>query len=181
MDSPVISFKPVLRPEAKLLILGSMPGVKSLQEQQYYAHPRNAFWQIMQSLFEFDHVEIGSQKNYEHRLELIQTQGIALWDVAYQCIRPGSLDSEIDRDSVIPNEIATLLKENPSIQTICFNGQTAAKLFKRHFPSLPASPGITFITLPSTSPAHASINFADKLEAWNIVKEITNSADSGRH
>lgn len=147
-----------------------MPGVKSLQEQQYYAHPRNAFWQIMKCLLELD-----DDLDYTHSLGLIQMHGIALWDVAYQCIRPGSLDSEIDRNSVIPNEIARLLIANPTIQTICFNGQTAEKLFKRHFPSLLASPEITFITLPSTSPAHASMKFADKLDAWHIVKKILHS------
>ncbi|WP_372743203.1 DNA-deoxyinosine glycosylase, partial [Neptunomonas sp.] len=101
MNSPVTSFNPIVAPQAKLLILGSMPGVKSLQEQQYYAHPRNAFWQIMKHLLEFD-----DALNYTRRLELIQRHGVALWDVAHQCIRPGSLDSEIDRNSVIPNEIA---------------------------------------------------------------------------
>ena len=148
-----------------------MPGVKSLQEQQYYAHPRNAFWQIMQHLLGFSN-EFNDELDYAHRLELIQMHGIALWDVAQQCIRPGSLDSEIVGNSVIPNEISALLKANPSIQTVCFNGQTAAKMFKRHFPNLLTSPGMSFITLPSTSPAHASISFADKLEAWHIIKEI---------
>lgn len=176
VDSHIISFKAVIAPHAKILILGSMPGVKSLQEQQYYAHPRNAFWKIMQRLLEFD-----EELDYTQRLALIQMHGIALWDVANQCIRPGSLDSEIDRNSVIPNEIATLLKTNPSIQTICFNGQTAAKIFKRHFPHLLTSPGITFITLPSTSPAHAAIKFADKLAAWHIVKDTLCSASSRLH
>ena len=147
-----------------------MPGVKSLQEQEYYAHPRNAFWQIMKCLLEFD-----DGLDYTRRLALIQMHGIALWDVAYQCIRPGSLDSEIERNSVIPNEIARLLKATPTITTVCFNGQTAEKLFKRHFPRLLASAGINFITLPSTSPAHASMKFADKLDAWHIVKEMLHS------
>ncbi|WP_372737406.1 DNA-deoxyinosine glycosylase [Neptunomonas sp.] len=176
MNSPVTSFNPIVAPQAKLLILGSMPGVKSLQEQQYYAHPRNAFWQIMKHLLEFD-----DELNYTRRLEHIQRHGVALWDVAHQCIRPGSLDSEIDRNSVIPNEIARLLKANPSIRAICFNGQTAAKMFKRHFPGLLTTPGISFITLPSTSPAHASLSFADKLAAWHIVKEILRSSASRRH
>lgn len=174
--SPVTSFRPVIATKAKLLILGSMPGVKSLQEQQYYAHPRNAFWQIMSCLFGLD-----IEADYSHRLEQIQQHSIALWDVAHQCIRPGSLDSDINRDSVIPNEISNLLKENPGIHTICFNGQTAEKMFKRHFPDLHSSAKVSFITLPSTSPAHASLKFSEKLEAWHIVKDLAESIDTRCH
>ncbi|BBB30736.1 DNA-deoxyinosine glycosylase [Neptunomonas japonica] len=170
MPTPVISFHSIAPPDAQLLILGSIPGVKSLQEQQYYAHPRNSFWKIMSELWALPH-----ELSYQSRLSKIQTHGIALWDVAQQCIRPGSLDSKIDQHSVIPNAIPALLTEHPQIHTICFNGQAAAKLFKQHFPDLLAVPHITYITLPSTSPAHASMIFADKLKAWHIVKESIES------
>lgn len=166
MPTPVISFNSIALPDARLLILGSMPGIKSLQEQQYYAHPRNSFWKIMCELWALPH-----DLNYQSRLLKIQTQGISLWDVAHQCIRPGSLDSKIDQKSVIPNAIPALLTTHPGIHTICFNGQAAAKLFKQHFPDLLAAPHLSYITLPSTSPAHASMTFADKLKAWHIVKE----------
>jgi TDG/mug DNA glycosylase family protein len=177
VNSPINSFNYVASSSATLLILGSMPGVKSLQEQQYYAHPRNTFWRIMGELFDFKPGELDSESgklksntNYQSRLALLQEHGIALWDVAHQCIRPGSLDSEIDRHSVIPNKIPALLATCPHIQTICFNGQTAAKMFKQHFPDLLKNPELRFVTLPSTSPAHASLTFIDKLNAWNIVK-----------
>lgn len=149
-----------------------MPGVKSLQEQEYYAHPRNAFWQIMETLWGFEH-----DLDYPRRLQLIQEQGIALWDVAHQCIRPGSLDSEINRNSVIPNEISVLLKANPHIKIIYFNGKMAAKMFKQHFPALLADPHLSFVTLPSTSPAHASMTLADKLQAWHIIKQSIETSD----
>lgn len=165
MHSPVISFKPIISNQAKLLILGSIPGIKSIQEQQYYAHPRNAFWKIMAALWEFD-----ADTDYQNRLKIIQKHGVALWDVAHQCNRQGSLDSEIDRHSVIPNDISALLTANPSIQTICFNGQTAARMFKQHFPDLLKLPRFSFITLPSTSPAHASMTIDNKLKIWHIVK-----------
>ncbi|SIT02688.1 DNA-deoxyinosine glycosylase [Neptunomonas antarctica] len=170
MNTPIISFNYVASASATILILGSMPGVKSLQEQQYYAHPRNTFWRIMGEFFDFEPRELESGLNYTSYLALLQEHGIALWDVAHQCIRPGSLDSEIDRKSVVPNAIPALLTTCPHIHTICFNGQTAAKMFKQHFPDLLNNPNLRFITLPSTSPAHAALTFTDKLNAWNIVK-----------
>lgn len=114
---------------------------------------------------------IPHEMDYPTRLAKLQAHGIALWDVAHQCIRPGSLDSKIDQKSVIANAIPTLLAGNPCIKTICFNGQASAKLFKKHFPDLLTTPQLSCIRLPSTSPAHASMTFADKLKAWHIVKE----------
>ena len=163
---PITSFSPIVPHHAQLLILGSIPGIKSLQAQQYYAHPRNAFWKIMEELW-----SLPPELDYSSRLSKLQTHGIALWDVAQQCIRPGSLDSKIDYTSVIPNAIPALLIANPCIKTICFNGQAAAKLFKKHFPDLLTNPHLSFFTLPSTSPAHASMTFAGKLKAWHIIKE----------
>ncbi|WP_293267082.1 DNA-deoxyinosine glycosylase [Neptunomonas sp.] len=165
-QAPVTSFNPVISTKAQLLILGSIPGVKSLHDQQYYAHPRNVFWKIMGELW-----ELPNNLSYQARLSLIQAHGIALWDIAHQCIRPGSLDSKIDQKSVIPNVIPALLSAHPHIHTICFNGKASAKLFKQHFPDLLTAPNLSCINLPSTSPAHASMTFADKLKAWHIVKE----------
>ena len=154
-------FPPALHGSPHTLILGSMPGVKSLNEVQYYAHPRNLFWPIMASLYDID-----ASLPYEARINALNIAGVALWDVVHQCVRPGSLDSDIQKESVVPNAIPELLAKHDSIKTIGFNGQTSEKLFKRHFPELLSNASWTFVTLPSTSPAHASLSFEDKRAQW---------------
>jgi len=154
--------------DALILILGSMPGVASLKAQQYYAHPRNLFWEIMGELFGFD-----PQRPYSERLEQLQYNRIALWDVANQCDRPGSLDSNINSQSVIANDFNALFQSSPQIQVIFFNGQKAAQLYRQLvIPVLPAKYQLlSRQTLPSTSPAHASLSGAVKLKQWSQVGE----------
>jgi TDG/mug DNA glycosylase family protein len=157
-------FPPALVEEPHTLILGSMPGVKSLDEVQYYAHPRNRFWPIMEVLYGVDCTQA-----YQDRLDALNQKGVALWDVVHQCVRPGSLDSNIQSKSVIPNAIPELLTQHPSIRIVGFNGQASAKLFKRHFPSLLEDSHIEWVVLPSTSPAHASISFEEKTALWKAA------------
>ncbi|ATX81478.1 G/U mismatch-specific uracil-DNA glycosylase [Mariprofundus ferrinatatus] len=154
--------------DAKVLILGSMPSRKSLAAAQYYAHPQNGFWPIMGELFGFD-----PSLAYEARLESLRANGIALWDVAYQCVRPGSLDSAIEMESVVANDFATFLAAHPHIRVIFFNGRKAEELFRRLvLPRLPAPlHDIERQLLPSTSPANASIRREQKLESWKIVRQ----------
>jgi TDG/mug DNA glycosylase family protein len=154
-------FPPALQGQPHTLILGSMPGVKSLDEVQYYAHPRNRFWSIVEKLYDID-----AALPYEERLFALNKAGVALWDVVHQCIRPGSLDSNIQKESVVPNAIPELLNTNPSIQVIGFNGQASATLFKRHFPQLFKNPVYRYVILPSSSPAHAALSFEKKTEQW---------------
>ena len=157
---PVRSFPPVIADDARVLVLGSMPGHASLTAHRYYAHPRNLFWPIMGVLF-----EAGPALDYDIRLRRVQAAGIALWDVAGECVRPGSLDARIRADTLVPNDIPGLLDAHPGIRRICFNGATAEALFRRHvLPKLAPSPQV--VRLPSTSPAHASMGFAEKLAAW---------------
>ncbi len=165
----IASFAPVIGTEPRLLVLGSIPGVLSLQAQAYYAHPRNAFWPIMAELLGFD-----PELPYPERLHRLTDAGIALWDVVRQCERPGSLDSRIRPASVTPNDIGGLLEREQSIARILFNGKAAEQWFHRHF-RLPGSPRndrrvlprpLDLITLPSTSPAHASLSRADKRRRW---------------
>jgi double-stranded uracil-DNA glycosylase len=155
------SFASVARADARVLILGSMPGAASLTAQQYYAHPHNQFWSIMGVLF-----GAGWELPYQRRLERLQAHGVALWDVFASCSRRGSLDSAIDHSSAIANDIPALLQRCPSIRRICCNGMTAYVACGWHFASGLAHTGLEIERLPSTSPANASWSPARKLEAW---------------
>lgn len=162
----VESFPAIAATGCRTLILGSMPGVASLARQQYYAHPRNAFWPIMTELLGID-----SSADYEARIRQLGDSGFALWDVLKSCVRPGSLDSAIEATSIMPNDIAALLARNRGIRCVCFNGGTAARLYRRYVqPTLGATAEhITYLALPSTSPAHAAVQFEEKLRQWRAI------------
>lgn len=159
----VSSFLPVARPDARVLILGSMPGIASLEAQRYYAHPRNAFWPIVSSLCGFD-----LALAYEQRLQMAQDSGIALWDVLASCSRRGSLDSDIQVDSIQTNDFGRFLADHAGVSAVFCNGATAFKLFKqRVMPGIAVRhPSLSVEQLPSTSPAHASMKLAEKREVW---------------
>jgi len=164
--SRVRSFPPVSAPDATRLILGSMPGARSLAENQYYAHPQNAFWRIAGALFDFDPAQ-----PYAQRCEALRTAGVALWDVLGECVRPGSLDSAIVEASIAANDFAGFLTAHPSIRLICFNGAKAEQSFTRHVLAQlsPRHRDIPRHRLPSTSPAHAGMRFETKLAQWQSV------------
>ena len=156
------SFAPVADARAGVLVLGSMPGVASLDADRYYAHPRNLFWPIVGALFGFDQA-----LPYDARLAQLTDRGLALWDVASECVRPGSLDARIEAGSVVPNDIGGLLARYPGITRVRFNGAAAETLFRRHvLPTLDVAPDL--LRLPSTSPAHAALGFEAKLAAWRV-------------
>lgn len=161
----IYSFPFIANPNAKILILGTMPGVQSLEKQQYYAHPQNNFWKILFTLFKTPYTT-----DYETRKNLLLDHNIALWDVLQACIRPGSLDSAIAQE--IPNDFAAFLKAHQHITHIFFNGQKAAHFFKRH---VPVEERYILTTLPSTSPANASKPFTFKLQEWEMVRECLSS------
>jgi len=151
-----------------VLILGSMPGEESLRRQQYYAHPRNQFWPIICELLSMD-----MTADYQARTLALIKHGIALWDVIGQCRRQGSLDTSIVTESIEVNDFSALLAEYDSIEYICFNGRKAEnEFYKRVLPELSLSRTIHFILLPSTSPAHACMNMADKLLKWLQVIQL---------
>ncbi len=154
--------------KAQILILGSMPSVVSLEKQQYYAHPRNAFWRIMAALFNDD-----KPIAYQDGEQLLQAQGIAVWDVLKSCARHGSLDSAIDKDSIIINDFLCLFATFSQLNSIFFNGGMAERLYKKYvYPLLPAEyKALNYARLPSTSPAYAAMSYQDKLAAWAVLKE----------
>ena len=159
--SSVTSFPLLSRADAKVLVLGSMPGIASLDAGQYYAHPRNAFWPIMDSLLAPGTATIPA---YEERTARLLDGGIALWDVLRSCRRPGSLDSSIERGTEIANDFATFFKQHGEVGLVIFNGAKAEQLFARYAGSLPN--GTRSVRMPSTSPAHASLSLEEKLAIW---------------
>jgi len=161
----VHSFPPISDPASRVLILGSMPGKASLRAKQYYAHPQNAFWRIISELLELD-----AAAPYELRVEALRAHGIALWDVMKSCTRASSLDSDVVESSIVPNAFPSFLRAHPRIGTVCFNGAKAEASFQRYaLPKLGALGDLAYYRLPSTSPAHASLSFANKLAAWRAV------------
>jgi len=170
------------------MVLGSMPGAASLAETEYYAHPRNAFWPVIQAMFG------GTINTYADKCQILASNDIVVWDVLTQCIRPGSLDANIRKDSVVCNDFAEFLGVQFDIACIAFNGKAAEQLFRKHvMPGLQAELNILFtgsdnqsahwqsknqnksttaqrtirlISLPSTSPAMAALTLDDKIVAW---------------
>ncbi|HEU0218721.1 MAG TPA: DNA-deoxyinosine glycosylase [Stellaceae bacterium] len=155
------SFAPIIGAAPRALVLGTLPGEESLRQVRYYAHPRNLFWPIIHALFGAE-----PSDDYQRRLDFVRAHHIALWDVCAAAERRASLDTEIKRE--IPNTIHDLLDANPSIATVAFNGGTARRLYNRHFKR---RPGLTYLHLPSTSPAHAARTFAEKLALWQPLRD----------
>ena len=158
-----MGFPPIEDASARVLVLGSLPGVKSLEMREYYAQRYNAFWRIMGEL-----AGAGPELEYPARLVRLRAHGIAVWDVLAAGEREGSLDSAIVPASIVVNDFGAFFARHRGLRLICFNGNTAAGLFKRKvLPSLePQWTAIERRTLPSTSPAYASLRFAQKLERW---------------
>lgn len=150
-----------------------MPGIASLRAQQYYAHPRNQFWPMMEALF-----GVPASDDYDQRITALNAQGIALWDVLRACERPGSLDASIVRGSEQANDFAGFLDRHPQLQLIALNGGAARDAFRRHVAPVLGErlSTIELIALPSTSPANAGISAAAKRAAW---MQIVNSDTEG--
>lgn len=170
------SFDPILSAAPSRLILGSMPGKRSLQDKQYYAHPRNAFWPIICTLLKNNNKlsKSGSvyiEKTYAERLIILKRANIALWDVLQACTRASSLDSDIIESTIFVNDFAALLAKHKTIKHIYFNGAKAEQLFKRYvIPTLGEQERCLPMTrLPSTSPAHAAMSFEDKMQLWKVI------------
>lgn len=163
--SDIQSFPPIIGPNARILILGSIPGAASLAANEYYAHPRNLFWRIIADLLDTDPL-----LDYSSKTQALITAQIAVWDVMKSCYRPGSLDAAIDKQSIVANDFNALFKNHPQIQQVFFNGATAEQSFRRLvLPGLNCLP-LSLQRLPSTSPAHAAMSYQQKLAHWRMIK-----------
>ena len=171
----VHGFPPISRADARILILGSMPSRESLARQQYYAHPRNAFWPIMTALLGID------SQDYAVRVEGVRSRGIAIWDVLGACYRPGSLDADIDDASLVPNDFQPFFRDHSDLRRVFFNGAKAESVYlKRVLPGLNAgAAALPRLRLPSTSPAHAALNFEQKTAAWRVILDDLGLDDLG--
>jgi len=155
-------FPPIADRRARILVLGSMPSEASLAAGEYYAFRHNQFWRIAGALCGFP-----ADAPYARRQSALKRARIALWDVVASCVRPGSLDADIDETSVRVNDFAAFLTAHPGIRRICFNGRKAESAWRRRVaPTLPKSLLLEYRLLPSTSPAHAGMGYREKLKVW---------------
>jgi hypoxanthine-DNA glycosylase len=161
MTRPVLQgLAPIAARDARLLVLGSFPGVASLVARQYYAHPRNQFWPILSTLWGTDLVA----RPYAQRIAEARRRGLAIWDVYAACRRDGSLDSAIE--AAEPNDLAGLVARIPTLSAIAHNGGESARAMR-----VTRALGLPVHRLPSTSPANASWSFERKLAAWREAFE----------
>ncbi|MEO8535703.1 MAG: DNA-deoxyinosine glycosylase [Flavobacterium sp.] len=156
------SFSPISAEDANLLILGTMPGTKSLELNQYYGHSQNNFWKFI-----FNILKENISSDYETKKSILIKHKIAVWDVLQFCDRVGSLDSAIKNE--IANDFESFLETHPNITTILFNGQKAAAFFKKY---VHLKKTYQLITLPSSSPANASKSFESKLDEWKVISSL---------
>ena len=155
------SFQPISSNNAGVLILGSMPGKRSLDAGQYYAHPRNSFWKIMEGI-----TGLNASAGYDERVRLLKDHAIAVWDVLHSCRREGSLDAAIRAGSVKANDFNAFFRRHPEIHTVLFNGAAAERYYKQYVVPKLERTAMNLIRMPSTSPAHAAMSFKQKISAW---------------
>ena len=160
------SFSAIENVDAQVLILGSMPSVESHKQQQYYAHPRNAFWRIMKGLF-----SLADELSYPELCTSVIKHKIAVWDVLQSCQRQGSLDSNIEASSIIANNFTRFLQQHQMIRLIVFNGAKSEQIFNQYVLATLTDTQLAIVRkrLPSTSPAHAAMSFEQKYECWQTI------------
>jgi TDG/mug DNA glycosylase family protein len=158
-------FDPIAAWDARVLVLGTVPGRQSIAMSQYYAHPRNAFWFIMEQLF-----EAKPGLCYEARTAMLKAAKVALWDVLFTAERDRSVDSAIIVGSEVTNDFSQFFSLHKQIRSVFFNGAKAEAFFRRFvLPGLPQVRSLSLLRLPSTSPANARLTRDDKLQAWRAV------------
>ena len=150
------SFSPIIGDAPRVLILGTLPSKVSLKKQEYYGHPRNHFWPIVYALFG-DRID----EEYDQKVAYAKAHHIAVWDVCFTALRPGSLDADISAE--VPNRITELLVQCPTITTIAFNGKKSEQLYFKYFKK---REDLRYMTLLSSSPANAVYSFEQKQQQW---------------
>ncbi|MEO1246332.1 MAG: DNA-deoxyinosine glycosylase [Pseudomonadota bacterium] len=163
-------FPPIVGKTPRVLILGSLPSVRSIEKQQYYGHPQNGFWKIMQALLGDTNTD-RADASYRQRTDLVKRSGIAVWDVLGQSVRPGSMDADIDVSTAEPNPLEAFLTTHASIRLIALNGRKAQQLFERFVDLSAISRTVDRALLPSTSPAYAAMSLTEKTERWRAALE----------
>jgi hypoxanthine-DNA glycosylase len=156
------SFPPVVAPDTRVLVLGSLPGEKSLAVQRYYAHPQNRFWHLIGRVIGVELAALG----YDERLSALLAAGVGLWDTVASAARAGSLDASIR--SAEHNPLGELVTSLPELRAVGFNGKTSARI---GMPQLAGS-GLALIPLPSSSPALAAMPLAEKEKLWSALGEF---------
>lgn len=159
----IYGYRPIIDERSRILVLGTMPSVRSLEEGFYYAHPRNAFWPIVAEAFGRE-----LPRTVEEKTRLILENHLALWDVAGSCIREGSLDSAIREAET--NDFSALFHAYPGIEKVLLNGGTAWNMYRR----LDAAELRPYVQMPSTSPAY-TIKYEEKLRIWK--RELTGGGE----
>ena len=158
-----VAFAPVVNSTTRVLILGSLPGDMSLAAARYYANPRNRFWQLVGEVIARPDLP---QLGYDDRLLVLLANGIGLWDAVASAERPGSLDAAIR--NARPAALAELVASLPQLRAVAFNGQTSAKIARLLLSGMPSA----LIDLPSSSPAHAAMSYAQKLDTWLTMRRF---------
>ena len=156
------SFPPVVAPDTRVLVLGSLPGERSLAARQYYAHPRNRFWHLIGEVIGLDLEPF----DYDQRLAALLQAKVGLWDTVASARRAGSLDTAIREAE--PNPLADLTASLPELRAVGFNGKAAARIGMSQL----ERSGLALIPLPSSSPAHASVPLAQKEKLWAALGEF---------
>jgi double-stranded uracil-DNA glycosylase len=156
------SFPPIVAPDTRVLVLGSLPGERSLAAMRYYAHPQNRFWHLIGKAIGIELRPL----DYERRLTALLAAKVGLWDTVASAQRTGSLDAAIR--AAEPNALADLAASLPELRAVGFNGQASARI---GMPQL-ADTDLALIALPSSSPANASIPLAEKEKAWSRLGEF---------
>ena len=153
-------FKPIVFKDTEILILGSFPSIKSFEKNFYYAHPRNQFWKILESITSYP------VNNRDQKIWLLKECKFGLWDMIKSCQRDNSLDSSLEDEEV--NDLASFLEEHPNIKKLAFTGKKSEALFKTHFSHLE----IETVYLPSPSASYAKMKFEEKVKIYKEKLDV---------